>query len=56
MDGRVETYIDMTNEEVARLVLSLILEEMLKQRLAVFRLDQPSEKPVYVDAQSAMVG
>lgn len=46
VDGRAELYVGMTNEEVARLVLSLLLEEMLKERLAEYRnfADFPEQK------------
>lgn len=37
MDGRAELYVGMTNDEVARLVLALLLEEALARKLAEFR-------------------
>jgi hypothetical protein len=33
----LETYLDLTAEEIARIVLCLLIEEALKRRLAAFR-------------------
>lgn len=33
-----EAYLDLTSEEIARIVLCLLIEESLRERLAVFRV------------------
>lgn len=35
--GNLEAYLDLTAEEIARLVLCLLIEERLRARLAAFR-------------------
>lgn len=46
VEGHIDAYLHLSNEEVARLVLTLLLEDMLRQRLFAFRQDlqtQPVE-------------
>lgn len=43
--GAAVPYLDMTREELSRLLLCLLVEEALRQRLAAFRVE-PSENPV----------
>jgi hypothetical protein len=44
-DG-LDAYMGLKREEVARLVLSLIIEEALRQRLALFRAEDLATQPV----------
>lgn len=39
----LDAYLDLSAEEIARLVLCLLIEEALRGRLAVFRHDPPAE-------------
>jgi hypothetical protein len=42
---QLEAYLDLTSEEIARLVLCLLIEETLRERLAVFR-ENPLPEPL----------
>jgi hypothetical protein len=41
-----DAYLSMTSEDIARLILCLLIEEKLRQRLAAFRPDDLPAKPV----------
>lgn len=43
----LEAYLDLTDEEVARIVLWLMIEDALKGRLAVFRPGEPNLGAVF---------
>jgi hypothetical protein len=42
----LDVYLDLGNDAVARMVLCLLIEEELRGRLAVYRLDDLAAKPV----------
>lgn len=43
---QIENYLGLSREEISRLVLCLLVEEMLKARLAAFRAQDPPPQPV----------
>lgn len=55
MPGDLDAYIDMTAEEIARLILSLMVEEALRERLAAFRPPDLQDKPLAQASWPAMV-
>jgi hypothetical protein len=40
---KLDAYLDLSREDIARLVLCLMVEEMLKHRLFGFRQDLPAQ-------------
>jgi hypothetical protein len=43
LDAQLDAYLDLNAEDVARIVLCLLIEEMLKERLAAFRQNLSSQ-------------
>ncbi len=53
---KLEVYLQMTSGELARLVLCLIVEDMLRGRLAAFRAEHLAPQPVEGLEEFGIVG
>ena len=52
----LDAYLNLADGEVARLVLCLIIEERLRQRLAAYRPHQLAAKPVECQEKFIVIG
>jgi hypothetical protein len=43
---KLDAYLDLSNDDVERIVLCLMVEEALRRRLAVYRLEDLAAEPV----------
>ena len=55
VDPQLDAYLCLSSQDVAQIVLALLLEEMLNERLSVFRCNSPHEPEEILAARNSAV-